>query len=298
METGLGGKYDASNTINSENKIAVITQIGFDHMEFLGSTLSSIASEKAKIIQQKNTVIALEQKPEVMFQIQDEVELKNAKLILLNPKENIKNIRLTNKTTTFDFDFENFHEKDLEISLIGDYQADNVSLAILAFKTFMQNAKKSVDIAKVREILKHIFVPGRMEIRHYKDREIIIDGAHNGQKMEAFVKSLMKVFPNEKFTFLISFKKGKDYQSILEHIVGCAEKIIITSFENTNQGMGQLYSETPAELAKFLDKLGFKKYQIIPDLQKAFAVATSENNRLVITGSLYLVGEIYDLLEK
>jgi len=298
METGLGGRYCATNTVTSSNKIAVITQIGFDHMEFLGNTLTSISFEKAKIIQPHNITITLKQEPDAMIQIQNEASLKKAKLIILNPGQNIKNIRLTSKNTVFDFEFENIRENNLEVSLLGEYQTENASLALLAFKSFMDANKKSIEMSKVRKILKHIFVPGRMEIRKYNGKEIIIDGAHNGQKMEAFVNSLMKVYPNQKFTFLISFKKGKDYESILKHVFSCAETIIITSFNNKNQGMGQLYSETPANVAKVLDKLSFKNYLVIPDLQKAFAEATSKNNKVVITGSLYLVGEIYDLLEK
>ncbi|OGK13422.1 hypothetical protein A3A93_02015 [Candidatus Roizmanbacteria bacterium RIFCSPLOWO2_01_FULL_38_12] len=298
METGLGGQYCATNTVTSSDKIAVITRIGFDHMEFLGNTLTSIAQEKVKIIQPQNTVITFKQDPEVMTQIKNEASKKNAKLISFDPQENIKNIRLTEKKTTFDFEFDNKIEKNIEISLLGEYQAENTALALLTFKTFMNNHMKFIYMSKVRKSLCYIHIPGRMEIRKYKGKQLIIDGAHNGQKMEAFIKSLVKIYPNQKFIFLISFKKGKDYKSILQHITCCAQTIIITSFENTNQGMGQLYSEDPKKIGAILEKLSVKNYQVIPDLTAALAGAMDHKENIVITGSLYLIGEIYNLLAK
>jgi dihydrofolate synthase/folylpolyglutamate synthase len=137
-----------------------------------------------------------------------------------------------------------------------------------------------------------------MEIRSYKDKEVILDGAHNGQKMEAFIQSLVRLYPDETFSFLISIKKGKEYESMLKPLVHHAEHIIVTSFENANQGMGNIHSEEPEIIAKHLDSLGFTNYTVIPDLSKALHTGVSQNERLIITGSLYLIGEVFQLLEK
>lgn len=296
MEVGLGGEFDATNTITSENKISVITRIGYDHMEFLGNTLPEIAYAKAKIIQPKNLVIKLQQEKEVMDVVEREAENQQGKLIKVHPSQLLSETSSSLLGLKCDFHYQNITFNQLHIPLIAEYQFENISVALVTFIEFMKREKKEIDQHKLKSELKELHIPGRMEMIQYKKRELIIDGAHNPQKMEAFIKSLMHIYKDERFTFLLSFKKGKDYEPILRFVLPFAESIIITSFDNTNQGMGQLYSEDPNVIAEILKKMNYGYFEVIPELQKALDKTLESKKMIVVTGSLYLIGEVYNLI--
>lgn len=298
MEVGLGGQFDATNTITSENKTAVITRIGYDHMEFLGNTLPEIASEKAKIIQKHNLVLKLQQESEVMEVIEKESKEKAADLSSINPEEIVTNRKSTLLGLKCSLHYQNYHLEDITISLIGEYQFENLAIAFAAFSEYLHRNKKMVQEDSLRNALERIKIPGRMEMIHYKKREFIIDGAHNPQKMEAFIKSLTSIYKEERFTFLLSFKKGKDYEPILKYILPYAENIIVTSFDNTNQGMGELYSEDPQVIGDLLKQMNYFYYQVVPDLKEALKKTEESKHLVVITGSLYLIGEVFNIMEK
>jgi dihydrofolate synthase/folylpolyglutamate synthase len=297
MEVGLGGEFDATNTVTTEHKISVITRIGFDHMEFLGTSLESIAMAKAKIIQNKNLVIKLNQEPEVMNVIETVASEKKAQILKVNPAEIISAVKVSLAGLIFTFKYKDVSFENLRVSMIGDYQIENASTALVTFVEFMKRITKPINDKSIRYALQTISIPGRMQIIEHKGKELVIDGAHNGQKMEAFIKSLIRIYPGEKFTFLLSFKKGKDYEYILKYIIPYASDIIVTSFENTNQGMGQLLSEKPEVIAKILEEMSYKTYTVVPHLSKALNLAVKSKHKIIITGSLYLIGEIYNLLE-
>jgi dihydrofolate synthase/folylpolyglutamate synthase len=296
MEVGLGGEFDATNTITSEDKISVITRIGYDHMEFLGNTLPEIAYAKAKIIQPKNLVIKLQQEKEVMEVVKREVKNQNGNLIIVNPSEFISNTSSTLLGLKFNYTYQNITFKELHVPLIAEYQFENISMGLTACIEFMKRENKEINAENLKDQLEELSIPGRMEMIQYKDREIIIDGAHNPQKMEAFIKSLMNIYKEERFTFVLSFKKGKDYEPILRYVLPFAENIILTSFDNTNQGMGQLYSEDPNVIADILKKMNYGYFTIESDLQKALDKSLESKKLIVVTGSLYLVGEVYNLI--
>lgn len=298
METGLGGRWCATNVATAPNKISVITRIGYDHMEFLGTTLPQIATEKAKIIQPSNLALKLEQESEVMNVFEKEAEEKKAQLIKVNPDDIISEKNSSLLGLTFTFDYQDIHLKALKLSLIGEFQFENAAVALTTFVEFMKREGQSINESKLRNALGSIRIPGRMELKTINDREMIIDSAHNPQKMESFITSLTHTFPQEKFTFLLSFKKGKDYDQILKYITPHAEEIVVTSFDNKNQGMGELYSENPETIAELLKKDNFYRYTVISDLQEAFDSVQKSKSMVIITGSLYLVGEIYKLMEK
>jgi len=150
-----------------------------------------------------------------------------------------------------------------------------------------------IDKTKVGAVFKTSHFPGRFDVKKIKDKTVVFDGAHNPQKMEAFTEALKDKFPKEKFHFLIAFKKGKDYQGMLRYIIPLAAKITITSFFIDNQDLVHL-SEKPEEIGKVLEIRKFRNYEIIVDPKKAFeAVLKAKDKTVVVTGSLYLLGEIY-----
>jgi dihydrofolate synthase/folylpolyglutamate synthase len=132
-----------------------------------------------------------------------------------------------------------------------------------------------------------------MELLKHGTKTIILDGAHNPQKMSAFITSLKKEFPGQTFCFLISVKKGKNYPAMFKYITPVVDNLIVTQFSSVKQGM-QIGSESSEKIKSYFQRNGVKKISVENDPKKAYRTALSETKDvLVVTGSLYLLSEIY-----
>ena len=296
IETGMGGLMDGSNTINSADKVVVLTKIGLDHTNVLGPNLSSIATQKAGIIHKYNTCFSINQKP-VVKNVFDQTAKKNKTVInYIDYKKNILNIKFKNFTIEYDFNFNNFWIKSIKLNTIGLYQIDNSALAlsVLCFLSIRDEFSINTDL-----IYKTMFeskFPGRVDLQNINDKYFIFDGAHNPQKMTALIKSLKKFFPNQKFTFLLAFKQRKDFAKMIKMIVPIADEIILTKFKVASDYMIQL-SQSQLSLNQAFDKLRFYNFCYLPDKSKAFNYAKKTKYPTVVTGSLYLLSEIYPLIK-
>jgi dihydrofolate synthase/folylpolyglutamate synthase len=298
METGLGGLYDGTNVVENPKKLAIITKIGFDHQNILGYTLSAIASQKAGIIKTGNTVISVQQKSSVMRVFYSQCKTVKAKCIVVKKDKNFWGVRVLKRGTRFNYRDEDFVLSNLKLGLIGEHQAENCSLALTALYHLAKRDHFSVNETKIRSTLRSIRFGGRGEIRKTKYRDVIIDGAHNPQKMKAFITSLKTIYPNKQFDFLIAFSRGKDQlttlRGILHHIIPVANRIILTSFRLEGQG-DMLHSSIPYErIIPILKEFRFSNYSIKKTTKEALVQMIKDGrNPFVITGSLYLIGSIY-----
>jgi len=302
VETGLGGLYDSTNTINNRKKIAVITKIGLDHQWYLGNTYSKIAFQKAGIIQKGNSVITIDQKKYVLDVFNKRIKEKKAKLFLIKQGINIKNIKIDKNKTQFDFQFHNISLPKIKLGLIGFHQAENAGEALAALIVASQQFHFIINKEKIYKILKNAFFPGRFEIIQRNTHDIILDGAHNQQKMKTFLKNLINLYPNIKFNFLISFSSGKDQIStllgMLKEIIPYAQQVYITEFRLVKQDNNHK-AITFARIKSVLDKLRFSNFTHIKDAASFInRVAKQNANPLVITGSLYLISSLYKQIQK
>lgn len=335
IETGLGGTLDATNTVTSKNKICLITKIGLDHTEILGSTIAKIASEKAGIIQKQNTTVSIQQTTSAQKVINSRCKEKNAKLHVIKPKKNFTIFSTTPEKTIFNFNpnpqennlFQNqttaskWKElENIELGLIGKHQAENCSLALACLAILSERDKFEINEPLLRSMLRSIRIPGRMEIKKigkpasnasparnasHNDADgrsdagrqsVIIDGAHNPQKMDSLTTNLSAMFPKQKFTFVVAFKKGKDFKKMLKKIIPIADKILLTQFSTS--GMDNHWSSIDNdEISKFLKSQNFKKFKIISNKHSDILENVRMSKKpVVITGSLYLISSIYAYL--
>jgi dihydrofolate synthase/folylpolyglutamate synthase len=145
--------------------------------------------------------------------------------------------------------------------------------------------------------------PARFEELYIEGKRIIVDGAHNPQKMSAFMRSLKKKHPGMKFDILTGFKKGKDYAEMFRYIVPVAHRIFVSEFEKDDQ-IDDVYPEPMIEIKRVLkDKYGFEKVVMIQNSKDAFDKARkAKNGPVVVTGSLYLISDLYkkfnDMIER
>ena len=291
IETGLGGLYDSTNVIQNKDKLVILTKIGLDHTELLGDTLTAIATHKAGIIQQGNVVIAIAQEKEVEKVFEETAKKQTARIFFI--REDAYSIAsLETMKTVFTFHFLDTLLQDIILGLPGSFQVENCSEALAAVVLLSKRDTFALDKKNVYTVLEQARIPGRLEIRRVKNKLVILDGAHNPQKMQLFIHNVKMLFPNKRFDFLIAVKKGKDYPDMLQHIVSIANNITITSFHVRNMTLKQ-DSEDPSEIAKALDRLHFTHYEIVPDAVEAVIKVLQSPDATIITGSLYFIATVY-----
>lgn len=265
METGLGGRYDATN-ICKQPVVSVITSISLDHTDRLGDTTDKIAYEKAGIIKENSKVVVNSDNIglKVIEQIAKE---KNAKLIIA--KDNI--------TTTFEngINYVVYNEKKYEFPLLGLYQRQNLSLI---FKTIEELPCK-ISEEGLREGLKTVKWNARLQ--YIKDKNLIIDGAHNPAAAAELKKSLDYYFKNQKRIFIYSTINTKDYVGIAKVLFNPEDEIYYLNFNY----------KTAVPFEEYKKKVNFLSN--IKQINKENIPSVLEKNGLkILTGSFYMIGEI------
>jgi dihydrofolate synthase/folylpolyglutamate synthase len=308
IEVGMGGKFDATNCVKNPNKICVINRTGFDHTEILGNTIQEIATQQAGIIQEKNSVILLDQEFTKATKVFKEIaKQKNSNLSEVNQNQDYK---IKNETSG-EFQYYSITNQewiDIKLSLKGEFQIYNAALALRAVEVFLNRKKNKLNIEKTQDILNNICFRGRFEEVEYNDREWILDSAHNPQKIKSFISSLKKYHPDQKFSFFLAFSGNKDFNEMLDQILPISEQVVFTNFEMYTQGSNKK-SLKLIEIKKYLTKERLKEYslegkvhfktsprQAFIDINK-LVKKQSKNHKVVATGSIYFLSKVYELLD-
>ena len=287
IETGLGGRLDATNVVKPE--VVGITDISFDHLAQLGTDIASIAREKAGIFKEEIPVVSSPQRPEVKAVLQDAAKKMDAPL------------RFANEGVDFSYRFEfsrsagrhariclttpNSRFEHLHVPLFGEHQARNCALA-LNMLDVLKSRGFPVDDQAAMEGLSKVKLLGRMQMISEEPR-ILVDGAHNAASIEALVRGIGQHITYDSMIVIFACHKDKDVTGMIRRIQLGADKIIFTT-------IGSPRSCDPAELAaEYSDRCG-KMAQVADSLDEALQIAYSAITRedlICITGSFYLVGE-------
>lgn len=260
VETGFGGLWDTTNAITRNDKFSVISQIGYDHTAILGNTIEAISLQKAGIIQTKTNAVAIEQTAEVMDALSDYASKKQANLTWA-------------------------HRGD-------DYQATNDNLAKATVQKIAQRDSWNFDEAVANETISRIFIPGRFEKRTLNNHLVVLDGAHNPQKLNALAGRLE--FENiAPATIIFSVGERKDWQRCIEQLKPIAKRIIATEFFTTESDMPH-HALASEEIVEYCNRLGIEAVAK-PKPQAAIREALRHSDTIVITGSFYLLGEVDSL---
>ncbi len=225
LETGLGGRFDATNIIK-KNLCAIITHIDYDHTERLGSSLEKIAFEKAGIIKENCPVFVFEG-----YEVfKDTADKKNSLLVMVSPVENTTNLALK-----------------------GLYQQENLSLALAAvrylFPKISENTIQNA-IAKV----KHSF-----RFQYFQEKNMIIDAAHNPNGVTALKQSLDYYFPGIKKRFIFGCLKNKDYKNMISNLFTPEDEIYFYHFNYPNSAeINDLIKVCPYPAKEYTQKFDYK----------------------------------------
>ena len=283
IEVGLGGLFDATNIINPE--IAVITNIGLDHTEILGETVEEIAQDKAGIIKQGIMAVTGSIQPTVIKIFHTKSLREKAKLFLKGQDFGVEVQKVSSDGSVFHY----FGKKDyrnLRINLLGRHQIDNAALAVKAAEEV-----GGVTENDIRSGLTKATIAGRLEIISQKPL-IILDGAHNPDKMKALVEAIQEIWPEKKATVILAIKNDKNAAEMIDILMPLAQKFIITGYRVV-MDQGEILSYDPYDLLKTIDRKN--QAAVITDPVKAYDEAVNKvtgKGLILVTGSLYLVGLI------
>lgn len=261
IETGLGGLLDGTNTISRPDKVCVITNIGLDHTEILGDTLPLIAEQKAGIIQEQNHVLVRDQGGDVMQVFERTAMAKHAHL------------QVVRDTSAPDF--------------LPEFQHTNWALAYATYEYIAHRDNIAELMPDQKERVAHQTPPGRGEVYEIGDKKIILDGAHNPQKLEALLYSL-KLQNITSAAVLANFVESPDgkLQQSIELLLPFATHWIVPEFS-----AGQdLKSRHSFASERIVSESRSENVEAIPDAHEALRVLLAHPEQtLLITGSLYLV---------
>ncbi|MEA1987185.1 MAG: folylpolyglutamate synthase/dihydrofolate synthase family protein [Candidatus Marinimicrobia bacterium] len=278
IETGLGGRLDSTNIVNSD--IAVITSISHDHTSILGNTLEKITAEKAGIIKHGKLAITVKQDCSVIDVLEKKATEKSTSLKIVDPQKEITNVSIDSGMMNFNI---NGYDEKFETDLIGLHQIENFALSINTVKLFLNN-KISGEV--IKEAVKKVSWKGRFETISKKPT-IIYDVAHNYSGVEALMNVLDKTYSKKKIKFIIGILKNKQLLEILELINKRSKSISIAPINIKR-------SYTYIELKKMLDKKN--KISIFKNIKLAIkneVNSSNEDDVICIFGSHYIAEDVY-----
>lgn len=266
-ETGLGGRLDATNIVTP--LASVITNIQLDHQQWLGNTLAEIAAEKAGIIKAGVPVLTAASEPEALAVIQQAAQSLHAPLTHLASDHAS---RLTP------------HEP---LQLIGDHQRLNAALALATVDVLQPQI--FVGEAQIRSGLAQVNWPGRLQlVTRPGGQKILLDGAHNLAGVEALAVALRQHFPREKPTLILGMLADKDWRPMCAQLTKLAGRILTVPVSSERTAKA-------ADLTAVCRTTQPLEVLECASLAEA-AQRTASDPFVVITGSLYLVGDALELL--
>lgn len=278
LETGMGGRYDATNVVHPE--VGIISNISMEHQEYLGNTLAKIAREKAGIIK-KNAGIVTGTRQKSALKVIEQVAIeKEVPLYRLGKEIRVRK----NKEGSFTYLGIGRRLPRVKIGLIGDHQVTNAALALGALELLQKKGVYLTDKA-VYEGLAATRWPGRLEVFSRKPF-ILLDGAHNPSAVRTLKNYLENSFSSRRLTMVVGILEDKAWKPMLRDLAGVAHRIILTRPQYER-------AADPHELASFLRPLK-QDLVVIPKLSDAISFAleeTSKSDAVCITGSLYTVGD-------
>lgn len=276
IEVGIGGLLDNTNV--GHPLVSVITTIGLDHQDILGSTLEEITAQKAGIIKSGQQVVVGPVTGECMDVIRNTASKQGATLQAFG--ESFSLIEDSYQDEAFTIPLK-------QLALQGAFQKENATVAIRAFRAWMEATRRSMQTKLVEAALPVVSWPGRMEVLQDTPL-IIIDGAHNLPAIERLIQN-MTARVGKKQTLLFSTLTRKDSQQMLLRLQEALPdvNIILTSFHPSK---GQ--SIARSDLEAYLDAPQVSYEESFEDVINRFASSTDDKSDLWVTGSLYFIAEV------
>ena len=285
IETGMGGRLDATNIVNPA--LSIITNISLEHREYLGNTLTQIAAEKAGIIKKRTPLVTGIRQKKAFAEVKKIAAGKKAPLFRLGTDFKVRR----NQKQTFSYYGIRNVWHNLQTALPGSYQVDNAALVLAACELIGKN-NAALTLNNIQEGLSKNRWPGRLEI--VSDNPfIILDGAHNLAAARNLAKFLSTNLAGRVITLVVGILDDKPYKAMLKSLLTPVNRVILTRAKIDR-------ALDPRKLYEATKNLKLD-VAIIPDVARAIKNAvetTPRHGAICIAGSLYVVGEAKEAFEK
>ncbi len=282
IETGLGGRLDATNVITP--LVSIITTIGLEHTEHLGDTIPEIAGEKAGIVKTGIPTITGVDQSEALKVIKSICKDRDSELYVVQEKSNCIILKSSIFGSKFNFSSETDQFEAVELNLTGEYQVLNASICLNAIHQLRLLGWK-IDEPAIRDGLKKVNWRGRLEVFR-KEPLVLLDVAHNPVGIQTLIQALDRFFPEKKIIFIFGVMEDKDYHSMLNEICPKAKFIVLTKPDYKRSAEPEVLEETL--------KISKTPYEIITHINQAYLFALKNakpDDIICITGSHFTVGE-------
>ncbi|MFC1703663.1 bifunctional folylpolyglutamate synthase/dihydrofolate synthase [Candidatus Omnitrophota bacterium] len=285
LETGLGGRLDATNT--AQALVSVITPVSYEHTQYLGATLEEIAREKAGIIKHRNqAVVVAPQQESVAQEIRLRCERIGARCTFVNNDITCKEVESNSEHQFFNCASPQKTYNKLKIKLLGKHQLINAACSIGAIERLRQH---SIDIPEesIKRGLDNACWPGRFEIVK-RSPTIVLDGAQNAASAEALRETLIRQFGNKKVILVLGVSSDKDIKGIAKALASSAKTIILTKANHPRamslEIMGKYFNPSLAHSTETVKDAMNKAQQLV-----------GNDDVIAVTGSLFVVAEAREL---
>jgi dihydrofolate synthase / folylpolyglutamate synthase len=288
IEVGLGGLLDSTNVIMPE--VSVITNVTMEHADRCGGTLEGIAHHKAGIIKDGVPVVTAAKGMPLEI-LRETAQEKNADIFVEGEDFHSTFVQFYGSMQQLEFSSELLgvnHER-YALQLLGTHQIENSALAVMTAQ-LLHNLDSRITQETITQALAVASWPGRFERMDISGQHIIVDGAHNPAGMKSLRSSLDTYFPTEERVFLLGMLRDKDIDAMLPELLRPSDKVVMTTPD----------SDRAADPGVVAYKVHAQTVEVEANraaaLEKALAIAAAEDRLLCVAGSLYLVGEIRQLL--
>ncbi len=282
LEVGMGGRWDSTNVC--DHLVGIITNVSFDHTEYLGNTLVEIAREKAGIIK-KNALVVTGCRGEALSVIERRTRENSSTCHRIGAEFTY----IEKEDMSFDYIGPKWNISRLKTSLAGAHQVENAVMSIATAELLTMHTLYRTDPKKIKEAISKICLGGRME---YLNTEVpvIIDGAHNLAAGKNLVKSIELYHPGKKFNFLITMLDNKDIGGFTETLSRISGKLIITQLTGVRKSL-----ETERILA--LVRGRFDSVETVKNPLKAYEKLIGYGEAACVCGSFYLIGYLKGIIQ-
>ncbi|WP_396216038.1 bifunctional folylpolyglutamate synthase/dihydrofolate synthase [Gemmatimonas sp.] len=284
IEVGLGGRLDATNVVSP--LAAGVTQIGFDHMEFLGDTLPAIAGEKAGIYKAGTPAVVGDTNPEIRTLLMDRAMSAHATPILVSGRDwQVRDVAVGAQGTSFTLEVDG-RQRRLTTPLVGHFQAHNTAVALAMLRG--AGGPWAAIEANAAALLPGVRLAGRF----HRASPWLFDVAHNADGAETVVNNLLAVGLPHPITAVVCVLRDKDWRGILRAVARAAERIVVT-----------MAPTAPANRTWDLHEVDeWARGEGLPvaridDFSSALAQARAEAATVLVTGSFHTVGDAMERLQ-
>ena len=309
VEVGMGGLWDATNVINAD--VAVITPIGLDHTDYLGSTVEEVAREKAGIIKPRwdlddlltppdNVAIVADQDPAAMTVILEQAVRADAAVARAGSEFGVVSSTIAVGGQQLTLQGLGGDYTDIFLPLSGEHQANNAAVALAAVEAFFgAGSGRMLDIDTVREGFASVESPGRLE-RVRATPTVFIDAAHNPHGARALGRALQRDFSFHRLIGVVGVLSDKDYVGVLTELEPVFGEIVCTQTRSPRALDAYELAEHAREI------FGEERVHVADTLPSAVELAVElaeegemvSGNGVVITGSVVTAGEARTLFGK